>query len=91
MAIKFDKIEPGMVLLDIHRERMGNTTMRQWGCWKVYIVSVDRERQTAQVHWNGTFNPLETWSKRDLEKLYREGKEPKAYREQMARRERGGL
>ena len=26
MAIKFEKIEPGMTLLDIHREKMGT-----WG------------------------------------------------------------
>jgi hypothetical protein len=89
MAIKFEKIEPGMVLLDIHSVRMGNTTMRELGCWPVYIVSVDHEKQTAQVHWNVTFNPLTTWHKHRLERLYREGKEPAAYRRQQERRAKG--
>lgn len=91
MAIKFEKIEPGMVLLDIHRQTMGNTTMREWGCWRVYVVSVDKKKRTADVHWNVKFNPLQTWPARRLERLYREGKEPKAYREQAERRSRGGL
>ncbi len=39
--MKFEKIKPGMVLLDIHSYRMGNTTMRQLGLWEVMVVSVD--------------------------------------------------
>lgn len=88
MAIKFEKIEPGMILLDIHREKMGNTTMSQWGCWPVKIISIDRVKRTARVVWNSC-NPEETWHARDLEKLYREGKEPKGYREQQERRRNG--
>lgn len=82
MAIKFDKIEPGMRLLDIHSYRMGNTTMRRLGLWHVDVISVDKEKRSAVVRWNG--NQPETWYARDLQKLYREGKEPKAYREQGA-------
>jgi hypothetical protein len=89
MAIKFDKIVAGMMLLDIHSIRMGNTTMRELGCWRVHVLSVDSESQTAKVKWNG--NRPEAWGKGRLEKLYREGKEPKRYRDQQARRARGGL
>jgi len=53
MAIKFEKIKPGMELLDVHSVRMGSTTMRELGCWDVRIVSVDAEKRTAMVIWNG--------------------------------------
>jgi hypothetical protein len=85
MAIKFEKIEPGMRLMDIHRERMGNTTMSAWGRWDVVIVSVDRDKRTAVVRWNG--NREETWDRHSLERLYT--KEPKAYRDQQERRKKG--
>lgn len=85
MTIKFEKIEPGMVLLDIHREKMGNTTMSAWGLWKVKVISVDRAKRTAVVSWNS--NPVQTWDARRLEKLY--AKPTKAYREQQERRGKG--
>ena len=68
MAVKFEKIEPGMVLLDIHREKMGNTTMSEGGLWKVLVVAVDREKRTARVSWN--HNPQQTWDARRLERRY---------------------
>jgi len=82
MAIKFEKIASGMVLLDIHRERMGNTTMTEWGLWKVRVISVDRGKRTAVVSWN--WNPPQTWDARRLARLYT--KPPKAYVEQQARK-----
>ncbi len=85
MAIKFEKIEPGMILLDIHREKMGNTTMSEWGLWKVRVVSVDREKRSAIVSWNG--NPVQTWDASRLTKLYT--KPTKAYLEQQERRNKG--
>ena len=87
MAIKFEKIEPGMVLLDIHREKMGNTTMSEWGLWKVLVVSVDRAKRTALVSWN--HNPQQTWDARRLERLY--AKPTKAYLAQQERRAKGAL
>jgi len=86
MAIKFEKIEPGMTLLDIHRAKMGNTALSEWGHWQVRVISVDREKQTAVVSWNS--NRDQTWFKRDLERLYT--KPTKAYREQQERRKKGG-
>lgn len=78
MAIKFDKIEPGMILLDVHREKMGNTTMSEWGWWEVRIISVDRDKRTAQVSWN--HNQPQTYRQRQLERLY--VNKPKALRDQ---------
>jgi hypothetical protein len=82
MAIKFEKIKPGMVLLDIHSQRMGHTTMRELGCWEVRIISVCSETKTAMVNWNG--NSPKRWFASELERLYT--KPPKAYRDQERRR-----
>jgi len=89
MAIKFEALEPGMVLLDIHSERAGNTTARRLGCWRVKIISIDFANRTATASWNG--NPPRIWYEHNLKKLYREGKEPKAYCAQQERRLKGGL
>jgi hypothetical protein len=67
MAIKFEKIEPGMVLYDVHSENAGNTTMRRLGKWEVRIISVDKEKRTAMASWNG--NRAELWHASRLEKL----------------------
>ena len=75
MAIKFDKIKPGMVLLDIHRTKMGNTTVSRWGLWKVRVISVDPVTRTAVVSWNS--NPNQTWDAKRLQALYT--KPTKAY------------
>jgi hypothetical protein len=86
MAIKFEKITPGMELLDIHRTKMGNTTMSELGLWKVRVISVDPATRTALVSWNS--NPQEKYHERDLTRLYT--KPPKAYLEQQERRRRNG-
>lgn len=65
--MKFEKIEPGMVLYDVHSYTMGNTRIRSLGTWTVRVVSVDRERRLAVVSWNG--NPPQTWYERNLRKL----------------------
>lgn len=68
MAIKFEKIQPGMTLYDRHRERAGNTTMTRLGEWRVIIVSVDAATRTAVASWNG--NAPGVWHARRLEKLF---------------------
>lgn len=65
--MKFEHIKPGMELLDIHSERMGNTTLRRLGLWRVTVVSVDPESRTAMVRWN--YNPEKRWNERQLTKL----------------------
>lgn len=82
MAIKFDKITPGMELLDIHRQRAGNTTGSVLGLWHVRVISVDAKTRSAQVSWN--HNPAQHWPERKLKRLY--VKPTKAYRDQQERR-----
>jgi hypothetical protein len=76
MAVKFKKVTNGSVLLDIHSHQMGNTKMRELGCWDVRIIKKDS--LGAEVSWNG--NRPEYWYARDIEKLY--VNPPKAYRDQ---------
>jgi len=85
MAIKFDKVESGMVLLDIHRERVGNTTFQALGCWNVRVISVDKNARTAMCSWNG--NPPRRYYERDFRRLYT--KPTKAYLDQCERRRSG--
>jgi hypothetical protein len=65
--MKFEKIEAGMVLYDVHSHKMGNTTIRSLGVWTVRVISVDKERKSARVSWNG--NREETYYRAQLEKL----------------------
>ena len=65
----FDRIKPGDVLYDARRVQMGNTTMRRLACWKVLVISVDREKRTADCSWNS--NPVRTYREAWLGKLRR--------------------
>lgn len=60
MAV-FERVKAGDVLYDVHREKMGNTTMSRLGCWVVRVLSVDYEKKTARISWND--NPVRevTW------------------------------
>jgi hypothetical protein len=49
MSIKFDKIEPGMILLDIHSYRMGNSTMRELGLWRVLGIDPTKIKYTFVI------------------------------------------
>lgn len=51
MAIKFEKIRPGMTLYDVRR----NTGYghHKWSTWPVYIKDVDQEKRTVIASWNG--------------------------------------
>ncbi len=65
--MKFEKIEAGMVLYDVHSYKMGNTTIRSIGVWKVDVISVDKERKSARVRWNS--NKEQTYFRAELERL----------------------
>lgn len=65
--IKFEKIQAGMILYDLHKYRMGHTTMSSWGVWTVQVISVNPEERTAIVSWNG--NPPQRWRESQLCKL----------------------
>lgn len=64
-----DRINPGDVLYDVHREKMGNTTMSRTGCWEVRVISVDREKRTALCSWNS--NRPTTYTEYRLKRLRR--------------------
>jgi hypothetical protein len=50
--MKFEKLKPGMVVYDVHREKMGNTTLSTVGTWTVRIVSVDADTRSCMASWN---------------------------------------
>lgn len=51
--MKFEKLQPGMVVYDVGRQKMGNTTMTTVAVWSVTIVSVDAETRSVMASWNG--------------------------------------
>lgn len=65
--MKFEKIQPGMVLYDVHSQKMGNTSLRTLGTWSVKVHEVDSVRRRALCSWNG--NRPEWWSELRLSKL----------------------
>jgi len=65
MAIKFEKIVPGMKLYDRHKDGSALPRMAEWS---VHIVSVDAVNRTAMVSWNSNAETM--WSERRLTKLY---------------------
>lgn len=85
--IKFEKIKPGMELLDVHSHSVGNTTMTALGCWTVKILAVDDFEKTAVVSWNG--NAAQIWRRARLERLY--VTPPKKYRDQKERKRKAGM
>lgn len=42
-----------MVVYDIGRQKLGNTTINTVAVWPVRIESVDTERRVAVARWNG--------------------------------------
>lgn len=87
MSVAFSKLKPNLVLLDIHSQRMGNTTMRRLGCWEVRVISVDAGARTALCSWNG--NPPRPYRERDFKRLYL--KPTRAYLAQEERRKKRAL
>lgn len=64
--MKIEKLSPGMVVWDVHKERMGNTTMRSYASWAVLVISIDLNRQTVMASWNG--NPARAYYKNSWSK-----------------------
>ena len=48
----FDKLQPGVVVYDVQKHRMGNTTMPTVSVYEVRIISADPEKQTVLASWN---------------------------------------
>ena len=64
--MKFEKIQPGMCVYDMGRQKMGNTTISTIAVWPVYIVSVDPNTRKVVARWNGNAERTyteRTWSK----------------------------
>lgn len=49
--ISIQNLQAGMTVYDVHRTRMGNTTMKTWGEWPVFIAEVGDKWVIAR--WNG--------------------------------------
>ena len=61
-----DKLKPGMIVYDVTRYRMGNTTLRSVSVVLVRIISVDAETGRVTAIWNGNRErayPMRIWSK----------------------------
>lgn len=50
--MKIEKLKPGMIVYDVGRQRMGNTTQSTVAVWPVEIVSVDADGQGVIARWN---------------------------------------
>jgi len=73
VAIKFEKIHPGMVLWSRGKSRQGRTTLVRFSEWRVVVNEVDSAGRRALVSWNG--NAPEWWSEYRLTRLFRAKKQ----------------
>lgn len=53
MALKFEKLHPGMVIYSRGRERMGNTKMKTITQYASVVVAVDAEMRRVTVRFHG--------------------------------------
>jgi hypothetical protein len=74
VAIKFETVNNGDVLYDCHKTKMGNTTMRRMGTWKVLVI--EKDERGATVSWNG--NRPQYYGRGRIERLRRTPYKPKA-------------
>lgn len=51
-SMKISSLKPGQSLWDLHRYKMGNTTMKSWGVWPVHVVSVAEDGESFTASWN---------------------------------------
>lgn len=62
MAIKFEKIKPGMKLWDVRKKTSPGGG--KWSTWPVYVKEVDKEKRLVLASWNG--NPASWMSERKI-------------------------
>lgn len=74
MSIRYHLVEPGMVLWQKRRQKMGNTNISCDAWFTVKIIEV--HENSCLVQWNS--NPPRRMYRRDVEKLYRARPEPRA-------------
>lgn len=51
MAIKFEKIQPGMTLYDVSKET--GFTRWKWAIWPVVVHEINIEERRVFASWNG--------------------------------------
>lgn len=76
MAIKFEKIQPGMTLWSRATVQQGNVNgLKRMAEWSVVVQSVDSLNRRATVSWNG--NAPEVWGEYRLTRLFTKRMAPK--------------
>lgn len=65
-AMNIEKLQPGMIVYDVSRGKMGNTTISTVRVHPVRIISVDAECRTVVASWN--YNPEKKCYSREYEK-----------------------
>lgn len=50
--IKFEKIQPGMILYDV-RKAFISLVGPKWNVWPVLVYEVDQEKRRVFASWNG--------------------------------------
>ena len=73
--VAFNAAKAGDTLYDVHRTKMGNTTMSRMGCWEVRVIEVDKENQRIFASWN--YNAPRWMSRRAIERLRRSPYKPR--------------
>jgi hypothetical protein len=68
--MKFESLKPEMIVWDVARRKMGNTTRSTVSVWMVKIISVDSTRRTVVASWNG--NRESTYSERIVKRWRKE-------------------
>lgn len=73
--VAFNTVKAGDVLWDVHRHKMGNTSMTEMGSWSVKVLEVDADGQRIFASWNT--NRPRWWSRSYVEKLRRSRYKPR--------------
>ena len=50
--MKIEKAEPGQIVFDVGRHKMGNARVSTVSVWSVKIASIDLEKRTITASWN---------------------------------------
>lgn len=66
---KWETVKAGDILWDVHREKMGSTTMSRLGSWEVAVIEIHHAEGWALTSWNGNL-PRRTY-RRTVEKYRR--------------------
>ena len=68
--MQIEKLTPGMVVFDVGRAKMGNTSRSTVAVWPVQIIAVDLGKRTVQASWNN--NPPRTFLEKAWKKWRKE-------------------